>query len=43
MKISDNAAETIRRILDNRITYYLARVLVYIGNKIFNEGGNEFE
>ena len=37
MKISDNAAETIRRILDNGLTYYFIRLIVWIGSKIFTD------
>jgi hypothetical protein len=35
--MSDNGAETIRRILDNRITYYFIKVLVWAGYKIFRD------
>ena len=35
MKMSNNGIETIRRILDNRITYYFVKILVWAGNKIF--------
>ena len=38
MKMSNNGIETIRRILDNRITYYFVKVLVWAGNKILNNG-----
>ena len=40
MKISNNGIETIRRILDNRITYYFVKVLVWAGNKILKDGGD---
>jgi hypothetical protein len=33
--MSNNGIETIRRILDNRITYYFVKILVWAGNKIF--------
>ena len=33
--MSNNGIETIRRILDNRITYYFVKVIVWAGNKIF--------
>ena len=37
LKMSNNGAETIRRILDNGLTYYIIRVLVWAGNKIFKD------
>ena len=37
MKISENGIETIRRILDNGLTYYFIKVLVWVGNKIFKD------
>lgn len=33
--MSDNGWETLRRILDNRLTLFLVSVLVNAGNKIF--------
>ena len=37
MKMSNNGIETIRRILNNRITYYFVNVFVWAGNKIFKD------
>ena len=37
LKMSNNGAETIRRILDNRITYYFIKILVWAGYKIFRD------
>ena len=39
MKISKNGRETIRRMLDNRIIFYLVKILRFIGNRLVNEGG----
>ena len=37
LKMSNNGAETIRRILDNKITYYFIKILVWAGYKIFRD------
>ncbi|SIM49395.1 hypothetical protein [Cuniculiplasma divulgatum] len=40
MKISENGAETIRRILNNPLTYCFVWILVWAGKKIFKDEVN---
>jgi hypothetical protein len=41
--MSNNGAETIRRILDNRVTYYFVKVLVWAGYKILKDGVDQMK